>query len=441
MLSVIRCTALAGLLTGMLTAQWGPQWVPPGMSFDGHNAFWDFRTNPALQGLTTNARPIYAISAHKQPSDPAGQWTICMTVRALQGYGNPSRSGFVMAKWNPSSATPLVLVHDADAVNGDYVDYNLNLEPSGRYCVFDRFNLLPGNVLQHVGVFLATRANDQVPFGAPLQVTGLQGLQNWADPSLGYVHGQLKLFYGALVQDQNNQQVAGIVMDDLVDVTTAPAVAGNPVLVAQPLDRGGQPLWYCHSPYPIHGADGDVEGLFLAEGDSPSGVSNVYFAADLDPLTPHVETLTSSLWMTSGGLAGGTLLHSDTVDSQAPHVAEGAWLLGDVTHPGERADIRVTAYSEPGQPRACVSVYFSPFWLPHPITLPWANGQLAIPFLGRAGAGVVPDADQQIDFRFRVPSHPILRGCDLAIQGVAMHRSAQNGWVQTFTNSATVRVR
>jgi hypothetical protein len=438
------CLLLTGLAVGSLDAQSPPLWVPPGLSFDGHNDFWDFRTNPAFQGLSTHpSRPIYAISAQKLPSDPAGQWTVCITVRALQNHGG-GYSGFVLAKWNPTSATPLVITNEADPINDFYVDYNLNLDPTGRYGVFDRFNLLPGNVLEHVGVFLATRPDDRTPFGAPVLVSGIQGTQNWADPALGYVGGQLKLFYSAVADNGSNQMVAGILMDDLVDVNTGtPHVAGSPVMVAQPLDRQSQPPRYCHSPQPIHGGDGDVEGMFLAEGEGPAGlsVSLIYFAADLDPATPYVEALSSSRWMTSGGMAGGTLLFSDTVDSFAARVAEGAWLVGDETTVGGTADVTMTAYSEPGQPTAFATVFFSTVWLPRAVTLPIAFGELAIPYMGRVGRGMVPDADQRIDFRFSVPRHRALHGQSLAIQGLAQRCSARDGFVNTFTNSAVIRIR
>jgi hypothetical protein len=412
--AVTRFAVAAGMLTAAVSVNaQDPLWVAPGLSFDGNDPFWDFQTNPALQGLTTNSRPIYAISAHKTPSDPPGQWTVSLTIRALQGFGNPGYTGLLLAKWNPSAAVPLVLTHEADAVNAAYVDYNLNLEPvtrdahghrtGGRYAVFDRFNLVAG-------------------------------------PALGYVDGRLKLFYGGVAQNAAGQTVRGILMDDLLDVTSSPAVAGHPALVAQPTDRGGQPLWTCHSPSPITGADGDVEGMFLAEGDPDADISKMHFAADLDPDTPHVQTLDSDSWLNAGGFAGATLLVAERSTPATARVGQGAWLVGDEVAPGDVADVTMAAYSPPGQPPAYTLVFSSHRWLPTPLSLPSTFGELAILPITAIGCGQVPDADQVVSYGLRIPRRPWLRGTTIPIQGLSVSWSGAGGFVRTLTNSATIRV-
>jgi len=425
-------------MSGAAIAQPAPLWLPPGVSSSAIDGFLDFTTNPQLTALTSHPRPIYACGMHKLPSDRAGEWTLTFTLRGLQGFGNPGFSGFVMAQWMPGTATPLVLTNYANAVNGAFVDYNLELDPSGRFAVFDRFDT-PTNGLNFLGVFLSSRQNDRSAFGAPIQVGNVQGTNGFADPALGYLNGKLKLFYAGKARNSANVEVEGILMDDLLGAgTSQPQAAGHPVLVAQPVDRGGQPLRTCHSPSPITGGDGDVEGLFLAEGDGTAGISEIYFAADLDPDTPHALTESSQGWLSSGGPGGGMAIFTERANPQAPRLIQGSWLVGDEVPVGGTADVTVSAYSPPGGSPAKVFV-FGGLWLPRPVERPGAIGALGVAPIPMF-AGCVPDADQVRTFRFRIPRFPWLRGREIPLQGLAIHAD-QGGCVHTMTNTATIRIR
>ncbi len=449
-MTLVRNTVLsAALLAAAASAQspGTPLWVPPGLSGNASSSVLDFTTNPVLTPLTTNSRPIYACSMHKMPSDPPGQVTLSFTIRALQGYGNPGFSGFVIAEWNPSSATPLRLTHYADAVNDSYVDYNLQLEPiapgggGGRYAVFDRF-APPAQGLAYIGVYLSARPDDRSAFGAPVPVSNIQGAILFGDPTLGYVGGRLMLFYAGEAMNSSSTLVQGILMDELLGADTAsPHVAGHPVLVAQPLDRSpAQPL-VLHSPSPVNGADGNVQGLFLAEGDDPAGRSDIYFAADLDPDTPHVLAVESDNWLDSGGTAGGMAMFAERMPPEAPRVIEGAWLVGDDAGIGETADVAMYAFSAPCRPPALTVVYTGLGWLNAPATLPNTLGELGILPAFWSGSVRFTDGDQRAIHQIRVPRLRALRGLDIPIQGLSLHIAADGGAVRTLTNTATIRVR
>lgn len=422
-----------------------PLWVAPGLSSSEVDTFLDFTTHPLLIGLTGHPRPIFACSVHKMPSDPPGQVTLSFTIRGLQGFGNPGFSGFMMAEWNPSSATPLVLKNYADDINEAFVDYNLNLEPittgaggvrtGGRHAIFDRFGSPPG--LAYMGMYLASRADDRSDFGAAVPIGNVQATAGFGDPTLGYVDGQLKIFYAGQLANSNGVVVGGILMDDLLGAGTAtPMAAGNPVLVAQPLASGDPADIYDHSPSLLHGADGDVEGLFVAEGDAPAGLGDIYFAADLNPDTPQVLTVESDSWLSSGGNAGGIAIFTQRNNAQAPRVVHGSWLSGDVVSPGGIANITVSVYSPPGQAHSYSRVSTGP-WLTNPITLPNTHGSLAVAPFFRLGSGFIHDADQVKSYALFVPPVPALVGLDIPLQGWTRSFPGVLSW----TNTAMLSIR
>ena len=428
--------------TDQAVAQRGPLYVAPGLSADGIDPTIDFSTNPLLAALTGISRPIYACNATKLPSDPPGTFTLSFTIRGLRGFGNPGFSGFLLAHYDPNATEPLTLLHDADAVNGPFVDYNLTIEPTtvesgqpagGRYAVFDRFST-PQTGLQYLGVHLASRPDDTLPFGAPVPVAGIVAANGFADPALGHVDGQLKLFYAGTATNSAGVSVDGILMDDLLGADTAtPRVAGNPVLVSQAVEKA-----YCHSPSVVVGAAGDVEGLFVAEGNSTFDRSDVFFAADLDPDTPQVKTVETASWLSSGGSAGGFALFTQRDTPNAPRRIEGTWLVGDEVPPGSTAQLTMYAYTGPGTGPTVASVYLSPVWLPHPVRIPGVHGALGVAPAIRLGPAAV-DADGRAVFTVPTPRLPVLRGRSVPIQGLAC--GGPNGSIRTLSNTATFRFR
>ncbi|MEM9380315.1 MAG: hypothetical protein AAGB93_10245 [Planctomycetota bacterium] len=432
-------------------AQNDPVWTAPGFSRSGPALELDFATNPVLMPLSPHPRPIYACNVHKTPSDPPGQVTLCFTVRALQGFGNPGFSGMLIAKWTPGAATPLVLTNEADATNDSFVDYNLNLEPTipdgmggltgARYCVFDRFALDNG-ALVHQGAFLAARADDLQPFGAPVAIANLQATNGFSDPNLGYVDGQLKIFYAGRATNAAGVEVGGILMDDLIGPDSgAPMAAGNPVLVSQPVTPSTPTVeWYCHSPSVLSSRDGNVEALFVAEGDGGDR-SDIYFTADLDPETDQVLSIQTSSWLHAGGTAGGMSLFAYRAGETFPWIAEGTWMVGDTVSPGDVAEVTMGAWNDPGTPPAFSIVYAGTPWLDGPATWPGYNGTLGIAPLVTLGGRRVADGNQMVSHRMIVPPIPSLVGLDVPIQGLSRSIDASGAAVFNLSNTAVVRIR
>src|SRR5262249_26455917 len=143
-----------------------------------------------------------------------------------------------------------------------------------------------------------------------------------------WVGGKLKLFYVVTPGTAGNT----IAMQDL-DITNpaAPFVTGTAVAVARPTVSTAS----CHSPTPIMGPDGDVEGLWMAE--NVGGDSDMTFKAGLDPAVLPVKTVDGTNWRNNGGVAGGRLLYRDTGVGISDIAT--AWLLGDVEGLGGTLDV------------------------------------------------------------------------------------------------------
>jgi hypothetical protein len=310
--------------------------------------------------------------------------------------------------------------------------------------VFDRFQVQPGPY-HHDGVFLAARAADNQPFRTPQRVLNVQGLAGWADPSLGYVDGKLKLFYVGIGRaSSSGPWLQGILMADLV----VPA-SGNPfckdgaVFVEMP--RKPATRWI-HSPTPIiaAGAKGEVRGLWYAEGDLGAWDSDMYFACDLDPKTPGQLTLDQgTTWLNTGAILGGTLVCADST-SWATLVrlqeAHGAWLLGDNAPLGGSVTITMGAYSAPGSPSPATTMLAMGTLLTTPVALPGAFGQLGIQPMTWFPQGTA-NADQLASWGpYPVPNNPALIGT-YHLQGLSVYLSPTNTMVRTLTNTATLVIR
>ncbi|MCA8950963.1 MAG: hypothetical protein KDE27_15775 [Planctomycetes bacterium] len=274
--------------------------------------------NPVIAAVGTE---VDTAAFCKLSNNAAGEWTAGLTLTNLAGD-----TDLHLAMWSPNvGGTPaLALTNEAAACNTADNEYLLQLEPTqGLLAVFDRFAAVSWNFQ---GVFLTARGAVGTPFGTPVPIAGVQGTNGWGDPSIGYVDGQLMLFYGGTGQHPTQGPLPAILMAP-IDLTNPQAPqAGAPVPVAFPVIPGRSP----HSPTPIVGPDGDVEGLLLAEVDFVTGDSDTYFADDLDALTPHVLTFDTTGWLNGDGLAGGYIATGDYgAFYQQLREARAAWLIGD----------------------------------------------------------------------------------------------------------------
>lgn len=440
MRQILHHALYLSLLTGPLLAQ-----TAPGFSRGPTpSSLWN-TSNPVIAAMGSG---FLTASAQRLPSDPAGQWTVCLTMVGLKSaYGGIKYGGTVMGTWNPARATPFVPNLFASPLNSGWVEYSFHVEPGlGRYAIVERYQP-PG--FKHGGVYLATRANDRVAFGKPVRVNNTVALHTFGDPSIGYVGGKLQLFYNGSWFDSKGRWVRGTLMDEIIinnPNASAPYCAGKPVLVAAPNPRSGGTRWWVHSPTPVVGADGDVEGLWLAERPEPStGVSNMYFADDLDPDTPHVLAMQSPTggWVHNGAIAGGTFLAPETLAARVRMMeAEGAWLVGDVEPladviaGGTRSlDITMGAYFRGALGATAFVAWGTP--LATPIRIPGMHGMLGINplvFLGRKT--VRPDQRATWSFN-NLPNNPALKGTH-AIQGWSVQLATN---VATLTNTAKIVIK
>jgi len=361
-----------------------------------------------MNGIGTG---IIQISTWKLPINPAGQWTACLTVSNLiSKYGGTgSGSGVVMGIYDQlnDTFTPNTM---ANAFNPGPI-FGLMLEPKlGNVAVVDS----PPRI--------ATRKNFTQPFGSPKPIQGLTA-SGAPDPSLGYVGGQLKLFYFATVSGGQ-----GIVMQDLDE--TVPTVKGSPVLVALTPTTGR-----AHSPTPIMGADGDVEGIFFAENVSSD--SDMWLANDLDPTTPNVQVIDSgSTWSNNGGVAGGQFLYAESaVYSTGAQRLDAAWILGDVEKIGGTADITAAVYMSKVPPPAVTVVFMSDKPITA-LTIPGLLGQFGLNPAILAVLGSIPHIDktQMGTMSFPLPNDPKLKNAAVAIQGLSIY-----GTQLAFTNTAWIK--
>lgn len=352
-------------------------------------------------------------------NDPAGTWTTAITALALPAFfgGNGSATGVVLGKFEPhkSTYTPNT---EAKALNAGKNERHLMLDRTGLWAIFERDD----------GVFLSSRAKVGTDFAAPKQVSGFGTLKD-VTPALGSVGGQPKVFY---------TDYTSILMQD-IDLANAKLV-GTPVPVSRTLQAGGKPF----GASPLHGADGDVEGLWISELMKPhtgtnTGDSDLVFASDLDPATPPVMRIQRPDFTAFGGIAGGFLsfTHDINVRWHLMH-SEAAFLLGDVEKPGGTIDLWAAGVN----PLANTSLLTVVYIAANPaskVVIPGFGGDFALDLASvvQLGAIVHPGIDGVGTASIPLPNDPKLSGIKVATQGIVLN---PNTGSRTFTNTAWIRI-
>ena len=265
------------------------------------------------------------VSFAKLSNNPAGEITASITTTGLTALygGDGSSMGVVIGLYDPANGTYLP-TFEANALNSTADESFLHLSPDGLTAIFQRPD----------GSYLSSRASVGNAFGAPTKITGL-GTD--AQAALGPVGGQMMVFF----TDGTNIQMQAI------DLGTA-SLTGSASTVSTPVQSGAA----CISPFPIMGADGDVEGLFLSEEvtakSSPTaydGDADPTWAGDLDPSTPNVTMIQRTDYQCCGGVASGHFSFSHQINPPGNHAMhfEVAVLTGDVATTGGTANIRSAA--------------------------------------------------------------------------------------------------
>jgi hypothetical protein len=330
--------------------------------------------------------------------NPAGTWTGSITNGASLEVGTYNQ---VTQTWTPNT--------EAAALNPDTGNFGLMQERTGRYCLFDRAD----------GVYFSYRTGPGANFAAPVKVTGITG--TYVDPAPCWSGGKLQAVWTTFTS---------IVMQEL-DITTltAPKVVGTLVTITNRIGASGT----IHSPTPVNGPDGDIEGLFLAE----SLGTDLYFKAGLDPAVPHILMVDTPAWANNGGVTGARFIYSR---SGAKDV-EAAWMTGDVEAPGGTVDIGCGAPSTKNSAVTIVWIAAStiaPISLPAPLNV--GKYALDIGTLIPLGTIVHGDASQYGTMSFKVPNDTKFKG-KLAIQGLSFDPATAPAIKWVWTNTAHVVIQ
>ncbi|MEZ5990230.1 MAG: hypothetical protein R3F30_14145 [Planctomycetota bacterium] len=409
-----------------LLALSGPAFAqsPPGIiKGDIPSAVFDASTNGQLAQL--GATGCMAVSIYQMVTQKGtGVWTACITTYGLSttygGSGSTTQQGVVMGVYDKvkQTFTPTTQANSLNLSSGNVFGMHV-FGPFANYAVVD----------QPSGPVIAERTTPTAAYGTPKPISGISA--TYVDPSLGNVNGSLKLFWVDTVSS------TGIFMADLKKDTSGnwSIDTKTQVLVAVPNVSGN----IVHSPTPIHGPDGDVEGLFLAERNGNE--SNMFFADDLDPKTPHGLVNAHTYWQNNGGVAGGMFIWADASSTPTPYYQAavegfGSWLVGDVETLNGTMDLHAgfDNTTSPFAPNITV-VMLSGGLIAKPITLTGFFGEFGLdlttlytPFTTL----VHKDASELASVAFVIPNDASLKGT-YAIQGLSIQIKPQ---VLCFSNTA-----
>lgn len=397
------------LLAGLLSAQAAP------------GKFRAEKGNNYFKVTTTSAAgniPFGAIDQtfHIQlPGNKPGVYTTCMSGTSLASTaGGVGGEDVWIGVWDRTTGK-VISTAQAKALNTTGTEFGLMLDPTGRYAVFDRAS----------GPYFAKRNAPGLPFPAPVAIndagtgTGWTG-GSYIDPSLGMVGGKLKIFFA---------KGTSIMMDDFdISKPATPRLGGNSVKVADTSSAGHQP----NSPTPIRGADGDVEGLWMA--NLVSSDNDMVFSADLDPKTPWVTVVDTTGWINNGGVAGGFLSYAGSGWAWDMDVA---WLVGDTEKPGGTADI--TGAMSLGNKQIGSTVVLMSIGEAKALTIPGFKGAfgLNLSVVMPLGAMIHKDATQRGSFNFKIPNDSKLKGSHIALQGISINNITK---AVAFTNTTFLNI-
>jgi hypothetical protein len=357
---------------------------------------------------------IRAVSMWRNPSDPDGTWRACLTVAKLPSFfgGDDKSVGVVIGLFEPSLArfTPS---QEASLLNSSADDLHLSVHPQGFWAVFERAS----------GVYVAQRQQLGGSFGTPVALQGI-GTHRDVHPHFGRVAGKDYLFY---------VRSGELVMHEFAAATAS--LVGSPTVVARPLQSGAR----LKSGAPLHGHDGDVEGLFLSETPA-AGDCDLLWDGDLDPLTPPLMFMQRSDWTNDPTLAGGYLYWAHDIQPRWHLMhSEATWLLGDVEAPGGVLDVtigRVVAnVSTPD-----VSVIFAAAGHGASFGVAGIGGSFGLDLatMFTLGAALHTSLNGVSALSVPVPNDPSFRGLRLAVQALSVDGASLQG---TLSSSAWLRIR
>ncbi len=397
------------LLAGLVSAQAGPGKIRAEKS---NNHF------KATTASVTGNIPLGAIDQtfHIQlPGNKAGVYTTCMSGTKLSSKaGGVGGYDVWIGIWDRNTGK-MTSTTQAAKLNTSGTEFGLMLDPTGRYAVFDR----------KTGPFFAKRNAPGLPFPAAVPILDAGTASSWSggtyiDPALGMVGGKLKIFFAT---------GPNIYMDDLdISKPATPRLGGKPVKVATSSTSSSP-----NSPTPIRGADGDVEGLWMANLVSPD--NDMVFSADLDPLTPWTTVVDTTGWINNGGVAGGMFSYAG---SGLAWDLDVAWLVGDTEPLGGKADITGAMFL--GKNQIGTTVILMSIGESKPLAIPGIVGKfgLNLSVVQPLGAMIHKDATHRGSLSFTIPKDNSLKGIKVALQGLSINNITKS---VALTNTTFLKIK
>ena len=357
------------------------------------------RTIQKQAGLCTPAVPgsgVQQVHVVKLPGDPAGTYTVGLTVTALPpGNGGVGGSDALTGKYDVFTDTFTPDLHAA-AVNSTGTEFGFMIHSNGLVAVVDRLS----------SVLVATRANVVSPWVVKGSVTGLPAGPGYYDPSVANVGGQLVLLY--VTGSAGNASIAY----SPLDINTL--AAGPSVIVVRPNRATGE----ANSPTPIVTSAGELVGL--SHHDVVGSDNDHYMSMDLDPNTPSVLFIDTTTWINNGGFAGGKFFDAESVTPYQITSTEAAWWTGGRAAIGTNMEITVNVPPRSTGTPHLSFIMLSRAFLPTPTAIPGVTNLLGVDptslILISAGTHVVQTG--QATLNIGVPNDPSLS--NLAIPGQSL---------------------
>jgi hypothetical protein len=311
--------------------------------------------HPALCTPAVPATDTQQIHMVRLPGDPAGTYTVALTVTGLSAAnGGVGGMDILTGKYDALADVFTPDLHAA-AVNSAGTEFGFMIHSNGLVAVIDRLS----------SVLVATRANVVSPWVPKGTVTGLPAGPGYFDPAVANIGGQLVLLYVT-----GSAASASIAYSPL-DINTL--AAGPAVILVRPnRTSGGQ----ANSPTPIVTSTGEL--VALSHHDVVGSDNDHYMSMDLDPNTASVLFIDTTTWINNGGFAGGTFFDAESVAPYQITSTQSAWWTGGRAAIGTNMEITINVPPKSSGAPHLSFIMLSRAFLPTPLAIPGVTNLLGI---------------------------------------------------------------
>jgi hypothetical protein len=424
MRSIVLPLLSTGLLCGAATAQVGPGIIKGETESKVFNISYK-----AIKDLTVSE--IQAISHYRTVGLKPSEATTCLTVKGLASShgGNGTNVGILMGVHDLKADT-FVANKKAAKLNSAGDDFGLHVgDPATP--ILARIAVLDWPAGPQISDLRDTTGSD---YPSPSAISGF-GSTTYVDPSLGKYDGKFWLFYVA--GGGSSIDMAELVKDSTTKKWSVNLTKGIQVVV--PSVTGN----LVHSPSPVIGKDGDVEGLFYAERTGTD--SDMYFKSGLDKATKGGLVNDQTYWQNNGGYFGGTFYWGDARSTPsayyaAVYTANTTWMVGDSEKAGGTIDLTAGCWS--GATTGPVTVLLvSGGLLSTPVTVPGILGKYGLDLTTLVtGLGVIAHSPLNHEGSISLPIPSSLSPATIYMQGLSVTNDGTKA-VFAFTNTGSFSIK